>query len=223
MKEIPHRRSDFTRRRRISLAKQISQIPKGIYFVEKKPPFSIFREVWLRQVKQRRCRCEVLCCAQCEVKCSASYRAEVTLHARSALHLRSILRVPRKRNTSFEKSHICLVDKCGIFRGAADRTRTGTVSLPADFKSALSTYSNTAADTCQRVSRCTAFILAFLFLRVKPYKRKKVVCANIPPGHGEKTGDRTEKKGILTVIVEKLRILCAISQISACDLGREGI
>ena len=30
--------------------------------------------------------------------------------------------------------------------GAADRTRTGTVSLPADFKSALSTYSNTAAE-----------------------------------------------------------------------------
>ncbi len=29
--------------------------------------------------------------------------------------------------------------------GAADRTRTGTVSLPADFKSALSTYSNTTA------------------------------------------------------------------------------
>ena len=28
-------------------------------------------EVWLRQVKQRRCRCEVLCLAQCEVKCSA--------------------------------------------------------------------------------------------------------------------------------------------------------
>ena len=40
MKEIPHRRSDFTRRRRISLAKQISQIPQGIYFVEKKPLLS---------------------------------------------------------------------------------------------------------------------------------------------------------------------------------------
>ena len=122
MKEIPHRRSDFTRRRRISLAKQISQIPKGIYFVEKKPPFSIFREVWLRQVKQRRCRCEASCCARCEVKCSYSCRAEGTLHARSALHLRSILHVPRKRNTSIEKAHICLSDKCGLFRGGRYRT-----------------------------------------------------------------------------------------------------
>ena len=32
----PHRRSDFTRRRRISRPQGISQIPKGIYFVEKK-------------------------------------------------------------------------------------------------------------------------------------------------------------------------------------------
>ena len=31
----PHRRSDFTRRRRISRPQGISQIPKGIYFVEK--------------------------------------------------------------------------------------------------------------------------------------------------------------------------------------------
>ncbi|MBS7366010.1 MAG: hypothetical protein KIG31_05400 [Oscillospiraceae bacterium] len=41
MKEIPHRRSDFTRRRRISLAKQISQNPQGIYFVEKKHLLSV--------------------------------------------------------------------------------------------------------------------------------------------------------------------------------------
>ena len=34
-KKSPHRRSDFTRRRRISLTKQISQIPQGIDFVEK--------------------------------------------------------------------------------------------------------------------------------------------------------------------------------------------
>ena len=32
----PHRRSDFTSRRRISRPQGISQIPKGIYFVEKK-------------------------------------------------------------------------------------------------------------------------------------------------------------------------------------------
>ena len=40
--------------------------------------------------------------------------------------------------------------------GAADRTRTGTVSLPADFKSALSTYSNTAAceSIVTRIRRC---------------------------------------------------------------------
>ena len=31
----PHRRSDFTRRRRISRPQGISQIPKGIYFVKK--------------------------------------------------------------------------------------------------------------------------------------------------------------------------------------------
>ena len=35
MKQIPHRRSDFTRRRRISRPQGISQIPKGIYFVKK--------------------------------------------------------------------------------------------------------------------------------------------------------------------------------------------
>ena len=56
------------------------------------------------------------------------------------------------------------------FSGAADRTRTGTVSLPADFKSALSTYSNTAAK--ERAGEgekhlCTAYILSFLFPRVK--------------------------------------------------------
>ena len=57
----------------------------------------------------------------------------------------SILHVPRKRNTSFEKSHICPVDKCGIFRGAANRGRTGTVLLPKDFKSFVSAYSTIAA------------------------------------------------------------------------------
>ena len=35
MKQIPHRRGDFTRRRRISRPQGISQIPKGIYFVKK--------------------------------------------------------------------------------------------------------------------------------------------------------------------------------------------
>ena len=55
-------------------------------------------------------------------------RAEGTLHARSALHLQSILHVPRKRNTSFEKAHICLPDKCGLFRGADNRIWTCTVA-----------------------------------------------------------------------------------------------
>ena len=61
-----------------------------------------------------------------DVKCSASHRAVGTLHARSALHLRSILHVPRKRNTSFENGHICQVDKCGLFRGSGCRIRTLT-------------------------------------------------------------------------------------------------
>ena len=47
----------------------------------------------MRQVKLCLRHSEVSCCAQSEVKCSA-YRAEGTLHARSALHLRSILYVP---------------------------------------------------------------------------------------------------------------------------------
>ena len=33
-----------------------------------------------------------------------------------------------------EKGHICPVDKCGLFPGAGDRTRTGTPSLAADFE-----------------------------------------------------------------------------------------
>ena len=33
-----------------------------------------------------------------------------------------------------------------LFCGAGDRTRTGTVSLPGDFKSPVSTYSTTPAD-----------------------------------------------------------------------------
>ena len=35
-------------------------------------------EVWLRQVKQRRCRCEALCCAQREVKCATHFRRNFT-------------------------------------------------------------------------------------------------------------------------------------------------
>ena len=38
----PHRRSDFTRRRRISRPQGISQIPQGIYFVEKSTPKRAF-------------------------------------------------------------------------------------------------------------------------------------------------------------------------------------
>ena len=45
-----------------------------------------------------------------------------------------LLRKPRKRNAA-----------AFFRRGAADRTRTGTDFTPADFKSALSTYSNTTA------------------------------------------------------------------------------
>ncbi len=37
------------------------------------------------------------------------------------------------------------VDKSDFFHGAADRGRTGTVSLPRDFKSLVSAYSTTAA------------------------------------------------------------------------------
>ena len=91
----------------LNLLSDIFTPPAAQTLYYKRFSFSIFREVWLRQVKQRRCRCEVLRCAQCEVKCSASYRAEVTLRARSALHLRSILHVPWKRNTSLKRTHIC--------------------------------------------------------------------------------------------------------------------
>ena len=36
--------------------------------------------------------------------------------------------------------------RCLTKTGAGDRTRTGTVSLPGDFKSPVSTYSTTPAD-----------------------------------------------------------------------------
>ena len=57
-----------------------------------------------------------------EVKCSA-YRAEGTLHARSALHLRSILHVPLAEHLD-QKSLICPVDKSGFFVGGGGRIRT---------------------------------------------------------------------------------------------------
>ena len=39
---------------------------------------SIVKFAAVRQVKQRRCRCEVLCLAQCEVKCAAHFRRYFT-------------------------------------------------------------------------------------------------------------------------------------------------
>ena len=48
----------------------------------------------------------------------------------------------------------------GRVGGAANRSRTGTVSLPADFKSALSTYSNTAANA-YILSRFWGFVKSF--------------------------------------------------------------
>ena len=93
----------------LNLLSDIFTPPAAQTLYYKRFSFSIFREVWLRQVKQRRCRCEVSCSHTkwSEVKCSASYRAEITLHTRSALHLRSILHVPRKRNTSLKRTHTC--------------------------------------------------------------------------------------------------------------------
>ena len=69
-----------------------------------------------------------------EVKCSA-YRAEGTLHARSALHLRSILHVPLAEHL-VQKSLICPVDKLGFFVGGGGGIRThGRFYSPLDFES----------------------------------------------------------------------------------------
>ena len=46
---------------------------------------------------------------------------------------------------SKKETSLVLVDKRGFFHGAANRTRTGTESPLADFKSAMSTYSIIAA------------------------------------------------------------------------------
>ena len=44
-----------------------------------------------------------------------------------------------------QKDLFCPVDKRGLFVGAADRGRTGTMFPPRDFKSLVSAYSTTAA------------------------------------------------------------------------------
>ena len=47
--------------------------------------------------------------------------------------------------TSYQLLHSAIYEIKGN-TGAGDRTRTGTVSLPGDFKSPVSTYSTTPAD-----------------------------------------------------------------------------
>ena len=71
-----------------------------------------------------------------EVKCSA-YRAEGTLHARSALHLRSILHVPLAEHLVQKKPNLS-VDKLGFFVGGNNRARTYDPLLVRQMLSQLS-------------------------------------------------------------------------------------
>ena len=55
------------------------------------------------------------------------------------------VRITFRKERITQKSLFCPVDKRDFFVGAADGTRTRTVSLPGDFKSPVSTDSTTAA------------------------------------------------------------------------------
>ncbi len=67
-----------------------------------------------------------MCFAQCEVKCATHFRRNFTVQ--STTSLRQQLIVPAG-HTWFEKSHICLVDKCGFFRGSPCWTRTNDLRI----------------------------------------------------------------------------------------------
>ena len=56
------------------------------------------------------------------------------------------VRITFRKERITQKSLFCLADKRDFFVGAADGTRTRTVSLPGDFKSPVSTDSTTAAN-----------------------------------------------------------------------------
>ena len=87
----------------LNLLSDIFTPPAAQTLYYKRFSFSIFREVWLRQVKQRRCRCEVSCS---HTKCTSL--AKHTSRSAEAEHF------ARKEPT-------LAVDKCGFFSGAPSR------------------------------------------------------------------------------------------------------
>ena len=66
-----------------------------------------------------------------------------------------------------QKDHFYQIDKSGLFVGAGDRGRTGTVSLPLDFES--STSANSITPACANYYTIYFKLFQVLFLKILNY------------------------------------------------------
>ena len=96
--------------------------------------------------------CEIMLCDHCKIFRLRGKRNEINpptpagiSHGEAIFHTQSVFHKSRKGFISLKRNNLCPVDKGCFIPGAADGTRTRTVSLPGDFKSPVSTDSTTAA------------------------------------------------------------------------------